>query len=75
MAAIGGMKVAQEAMAAVMEGKYPGKIVIFPQIHDLPLLGLDELAEKLPDIADKLGSDHVWTEEAEAALIEKYWRP
>ncbi len=75
VAAIGGMETAREAMAAVMEGKYPGKIVIFPQIHDLPLLGLDELAEKLPDIADKLGPDNVWTEEAEAALIEKYWRP
>lgn len=75
VAAIGGMKTAREAMAAVMEGRYPGKIVIFPQIHDLPLLGLDELTEKLPDVGTKLGPGCVWTDEAEAALIERYWQP
>jgi len=75
VAAIGGMRTAREAMAAVMEGRYPGKIVIFPQIHDLPLLGLDELAEKLPDVGSKLGPGPVWTEEAEATLIEHYWQP
>ncbi len=74
VAAIGGMETAQEAMAAVMEGKYPGKIVIFPQIHNLPLLGLDELPEKLPEISAKLGPGHVWTDEAEAALIELLWK-
>ena len=41
MAAIGGMNVAPEAMQAVMDGVYPGKIVIFPHIPDLPLMGLD----------------------------------
>jgi len=75
VAAIGGMSTAQEAMAAVMAGRYPGKIVIFPQIHDLPLLGLDELAEKLPDVGAKLGPGNVWTDEAEATLIELYWQP
>ncbi len=73
VAAIGGMETAQEAMAAVMEGKYPGKIVIFPQIHNLPLLGLDELPEKLPEVGAKLGPGHVWTDEAEATLIELLW--
>lgn len=75
VAAIGGIETAQEAMAAVMEGKYPGKIVIFPQIHGLPLLGLDELVEKLPEVAAKLGPDNVWTEAAEETLIELYWQP
>lgn len=73
VAAIGGMETAQEAMAAVMEGKYPGKIVIFPQLHGLPLLGLDELAGALPEVGAKLGPGHVWTDEAEAALIETFW--
>lgn len=75
VAAIGGMKTAREAMAAVMEGRYPGKIVIFPQIHDLPLLGLDELAERLPEVGAKLGPGCVWTDAAETALIEYYWQP
>ncbi len=73
VAAIGGMNVAPEAMQAVMDGRFPGKIVIFPQIPDLPLMGLDELAEKLPDVAAKLDEDGFWTNETEAALIEKYW--
>jgi threonine dehydrogenase-like Zn-dependent dehydrogenase len=73
VAAIGGMNAAREAMEAVMEGRYPGKIVIFPQIPDLPLMGVDELGEKYPDIAAKLGEGDLWTKEAEAALIEAYW--
>lgn len=73
VAAIGGMNVAPEGIEAVIDGVYPGKIVIFPQIPDLPLLGLDELDEKLPEIAALLDEDGFWTNEAEAALIEKYW--
>ncbi len=73
VAAIGGMNAAQEGIEAMMDGRYPGKIVIFPQIPDLPLMGLDELPEKLPDIAAKLGEDGAWTNAAEAALIEAYW--
>jgi len=75
VAAIGGMNAAQQGVKAMMDGRYPGKIVIFPQIPDLPLLGLDELADKLPDIAALLGEGDVWTEEAEKALIERYWQP
>ena len=60
-------------MKAVMEGRYPGKIVVFPQIPDLPLMGVDELAEEYPDIASRLGEGNLWTKEAEEALIEAYW--
>lgn len=73
VAAIGGMNAAQEGVVAMMEGTYPGKIVIFPQIEDLPLMGLDELHEKLPEVGQYLGEEDAWTDEAEAALIEKYW--
>lgn len=75
VAAIGGMETVPEAIQAVIDGTYPGKIVVFPQIHDLPLMGLDELEEKLPEVAEKLGPGHVWTDEAEQVLIEKYWEP
>jgi hypothetical protein len=57
-----------------MEGRYPGKVVIFPQISGLPLLSLAELKEKYPAVADKLGSGDVWTTEAEAALVEAFWQ-
>jgi len=75
VAAIGGMKTVIKAFQAVIDGTYPGKIVIFPQIHDLPLMGLDELAEKLPLVAEKLGPGNVWTVEAERVLLENHWDP
>jgi threonine dehydrogenase-like Zn-dependent dehydrogenase len=74
VAAIGGIETAREALEGVIESKYPGKIVVFPQIHDLPLMGLDELAEKLPKVAEKLGPSNVWTVESEAALFEECWQ-
>lgn len=74
VAAIGGMNAAKDGIEAMMDGRYPGKIVIFPQITDLPLMGLDELGEKLPEVAAKMGEGDVWTNEAEAVLIEEYWQ-
>jgi threonine dehydrogenase-like Zn-dependent dehydrogenase len=73
VAAIGGLETAAEAIESVIEGKYPGKVVIFPQIRNLPLMGLKELKECLPEVAAKLGEDLMWTNEAEVALIEKMW--
>jgi len=74
VAAIGGMETAADAIQSVMDSKYPGKVVIFPQIHDLPLTSLKELKESLPEVAEKLGEDLMWTNEAEEALIEKFWQ-
>lgn len=73
VAAIGGLETAAEAIESVIEGKYPGKVVIFPQIHNLPLTGLKDLKERLPQVAEKLGEDLMWTNEAEEALIEAMW--
>ena len=73
VAAIGGLETAAEAIESVIAGKYPGKVVIFPQIRNLPLMGLKELKERLPEVAAKLGEDLMWTNEAEVALIEKMW--
>jgi len=75
VAAIGGIETAREAMQAVIDGRYPGKVVVFPQIHNLPLMGLDELKEKLPEVADQLQEGKVWTPAAEETLIEKLWDP
>ena len=75
VAAIGGMNAAPEGIEAMIDGRFPGKVVIFPQIPNLPLLGLDELADKLPAVAAKLDSNGFWTNEAEEVLIETYWQP
>ena len=72
--AIGGMRAAKDGIQALIEGRYSGKVIIFPQIHDLPLMGLGELKEKLPEVAAQLASGDLWTDEAEKVLIEHYWR-
>ncbi|MBI5962480.1 MAG: alcohol dehydrogenase catalytic domain-containing protein [Chloroflexi bacterium] len=73
VAAIGGLETAAQAIESVIEGKYPGKVVIFPQIRNMPLMSLKELQERMPEVAAKLGEDLMWTNEAEVALIEKMW--
>lgn len=72
--AIGGMDVAKKGIQAVVDGSYAGKIVIFPQFDKLPLLGLDELAEHMPEVAEKLDENGMWTMEAEKALFDNYWK-
>ena len=74
VAAIGGLECATEAFETVIEGKYPGKVVIFPQIHALAQMGLKELKERLPEVAARLGDDSKWTNEAEEVLIEMLWK-
>lgn len=73
VAAVGGMEAAQDGIEAMMNGRFPGKIVIFPQISGLPLLGLDELADHYPTIGQHLADGKWWTAAAEAALIEAFW--
>ncbi len=69
LAAIGGMKSAHEGIRALMEARFPGKTVIFPQIPDLPLMSLAELKEKFPTVYAKLENGRFWTREAEEELL------
>ena len=48
----------------------PGKIVVYPSIEGLGLIRIEDLAEKLPNVAAKL-SNGLWTKEAEAALLKQ----
>ena len=68
--AVGGMRAAKDGLQALVEGRYSGKVLIFPQIHDLPLTGLDELRETLPDVAEKLGPGDTWNSDVEKALFD-----
>ncbi len=72
--AIGGLYAAKEGIQAMIEGRYSGKIIIFPQIPDLPLTGLNELKDNMPDIAAKLDPGDMWTIDAEKMLFEKFWK-
>lgn len=73
LAAVGGMETAAEALQALVDGRYPGKIVIFPQLTGLPLTGLDELAAD-PEIGPLLAPDGSWTSAAERALFARHGR-
>lgn len=75
VAAIGGMEAAHDGLRALMEGRFPGKVVIFPQLSGLPLVGLSELNKISPRTAANLASDGSWTRQAEEALIEEFWQP
>ncbi len=66
--AISGMEGVGDALAAVEARSSGGKIVVYPQLHDLGMIRLGELAERLPAVAAKL-RDGRWTREAEEALL------
>lgn len=75
VAAVGGIEAAQDGIRAMIDGRYPGKIVIFPQITGLPLMSIPELVAAYPDVAAKLGPGGTWSPAAEQALIERFWQP
>lgn len=69
LAAIGGMRAVHEGIRALMEARFPGKTVIFPQIPDLPLISLSELKQRFPTVYAKLEGGRFWTKEAEEELL------
>ena len=74
LAAVGGIEAVPDALQALMDGRFPGKIVIFPELRDLPLTPLPELAGAEPEVGRALDSDGSWTVEAEAALFARHLR-
>lgn len=66
--AIAGLNALPDALRAVQAHRYLGKIVVFPQLPDLPLIGLQELATHLPAVYAHLEDGRYWTKAAEAAL-------
>ena len=69
VAAVGGLNAVYEGLAMVKAQAVPGKIVIYQQIEDLPILRLHELNETLPTVAAKLRDGKYWTREAEDELL------
>ena len=72
LGAIGGMEAAQESLRALVEGRFAGKIVVFPHLHDLPLTSLADLPRTEPEVGAALGPGGTWTTEAEAALFARH---
>jgi hypothetical protein len=72
VASIGGLDAAAQGLQAVIDRRYAGKVVLFPHLRDLPLLGLDELAQVLPRVHAYLGPQGTWNAAAERALFEDW---
>ena len=66
--AITGMEGVTEALAAVEARTSGGKIVVYPALHELGMVRLAELGERLPSVAAAL-RDGRWTRAAEEALL------
>jgi L-sorbose 1-phosphate reductase len=74
LAAVGGIEAVPDALQALMDGRFPGKIVIFPELRNLPLTPLPALARAEPDVGRALDTDGSWTVDAEAALFARHLR-
>lgn len=72
VAAVGGIGAVKEGLAAVREGIFLGKTVIYPHCGDLPLLPLSALAERHPSVGERLADGRYWTPAAEAELLRLY---
>jgi threonine dehydrogenase-like Zn-dependent dehydrogenase len=69
VAAVGGIRAVKEGLAAVRDARYLGKTMIYPQLSQLPLLSVEECAERYPTLRDKLTQGRYWNREAEAELF------
>jgi len=72
VAGVSGMNDVWKGIEAVKNGAFPGKIVVYPHVKDLPLMHLKELREKYPKIGQHLTKNGDWTREAEVALLNKF---
>ena len=66
--AVSGMAGAIDGIRAVENRTMAGKIIVYPQLADLPLTPLTELSEKFPAVAEKLNRG-MWTKDAEDQLL------
>ncbi|MBP7050034.1 MAG: alcohol dehydrogenase catalytic domain-containing protein [Phycisphaerae bacterium] len=71
VAAICGFEGAVEGIRAVENRLIAGKIMVYPACRSLGLTRLEELPQKMPDVAACL-KNGLWTREAEKTLLDKY---
>ena len=66
--AVTGIAGFEDAMDAVINRTSGGKIMVYPQLHNLGFTRLADMPATLPHVAEKL-NDGIWTKEAEEALL------
>jgi len=69
LAAIGSLSAAVSGLQAVKDAALAGKVVIYPNIKELPLTTLAELKDKMPSVYAKLNERQEWTNEAEEEFL------
>jgi hypothetical protein len=69
VAAIGSLSAARDGLQAVKDAVFPGKIVIYPHIKEMPLTPLPELKDNLPSVYARLKEGREWTVEAEEEFL------
>jgi threonine dehydrogenase-like Zn-dependent dehydrogenase len=69
VAAVGSLDAARDGLRAVRDAVFPGKVVIFPHIEDLPLTSPADLKDRLPSVYARLKDGREWTLEAEKEFL------
>ena len=69
VAAIGSLNAARDGLQAVKDATFPGKIVIYPHIKEMPLTPLTKLKDELPSVYARLKENREWTVEAEEEFL------
>lgn len=71
VAAIAGFNAVKKALQAVSDGLFPGKVILYPQLDNLPLVSitnLDEISDELYNYVEKNG----WNHQAEKLMFKHY---
>jgi D-arabinose 1-dehydrogenase-like Zn-dependent alcohol dehydrogenase len=71
VAAVGSLSAARDGLQAVQDTTFPGKVVIYPNIRDMPLTAITELKDTLPSVYAKLRDGREWTVEAEQEFLRQ----
>jgi threonine dehydrogenase-like Zn-dependent dehydrogenase len=71
VAAVGSLSAAHAGLKAVKEATLAGKVVIYPNIKELPLTTLAELKDKLPSVHALLNERGEWTKAAEEEFLRQ----
>lgn len=69
VAAVGSLGAVRDGLQAVRDTLFPGKVVIFPHIKEMPLTALPDLKDKLPSVYARLKDGREWTVEAEEEFL------
>ena len=52
-----------------MDTTYPGKVVIYPHIKEMPLTALPDLKDSFPSVFERLKDGREWTVAAENEFL------